>query len=299
MDGPRLDTRTERASWRLVVTEPASGAWNMACDEVLGDAVIAGTCPSVVRFFQWTPPTISFGYSQRISHEVDLHAAQAGGVGVVRRVTGGRAVLHSDEITYSIICRENAPIACGGITATYVRVSEGLAAGLRKLGIDAHLARASDPTVPLRDRQAAVPCFGSTTRAEVVVNGRKLIGSAQHRMRGLMIQHGSILVGPHHRTLVNFLNAEPELRDRYARRLESSTTSIREAGWDGTDRAEIIPALAAGIEETLSLGMVEEALTRAESDAIERLAETKYAADWWNYPDPSQKPDRNRKGAPL
>lgn len=298
MGVPRPNTRTEGASWRLVVTKPSSGAWNMACDEVLGDAVIAGECPSVVRFFQWMPPTISFGYSQRIFHEVDLSAVEAGGVGVVRRVTGGRAVLHSDEITYSVICREDNPIASGGITATYIRVSEGLAAGLQKLRIDAQLSRASDPTVPLRDRQAAVPCFGSTTRAEVVVNGRKLIGSAQHRMRGLMIQHGSILVGPDHRRLVDFLNAEPELRERYARRLESSTTSIRDAGWNGADRAEIIPALVAGMDETLSLGIVEERLTRTENDAIERLAETKYSADWWNYPDPSQKPERYRKGAP-
>ena len=194
-----------------------------------------------------------------------------------------------------MICREEHPLAAGGITATYTRISEGLTIGIRAAGVDAELARASDPTVPLRDRQATLPCFGSTTRAEIVVDGRKLVGSAQHRMRGLMIQHGSILVGPTHRELIRYLNASDEVRERYARRIEASTTSLRESGWRGGDDDEteaLIDALANGMRSVLGSKLTSAPLGAAERGDTERLAEEKYSADWWNMPAPGIRPAR-------
>jgi len=272
------------ASWRLLLTPAMPAAWNMACDEALGEAVRAGRSLPVVRFFQWNPPAVSFGYSQRIAREVDVDLVRRDGIGMVRRVTGGRAVLHADEITYSVICRESDPVAAGGITATYARISEGLATGLRACGVPADLARASDPAAPLRAREATLPCFGSTARAEVVVAERKLIGSAQHRMRGLMIQHGSILLGPRHRDLVRYLRADGDARERFARRLEESTTSLAELGWPLRDVDGVVERLAAGLADVLGITFRTIPLAPDECAATERLSEEKYGADWWNFP---------------
>ena len=259
----------------------------MACDEALGEAVLSGQSLPVVRFFQWVPPTISFGYSQHIAREVDVDAVRRNGIGLVRRVTGGRAVLHAQEITYSVICPESDPIAAGGIITTYTRISAGLAAGLRRLGVDAVLARSSDPLTGPRADQATLPCFGSTSRAEIVVSGKKIVGSAQHRMRGLVIQHGSILIGPEHRNLVRYLRTDDEVRERYARRMAETTTSLAELGWTGTI-GQVTSALAQGLVEQLHVIWADEAATsrpvsEGEQREIERLAQEKYGAAWWNF----------------
>lgn len=277
--------------WRLVITPPKRGAWNMACDEAFGDAVRSGTSIPVVRFFAWNPPTISFGYGQHIAREVDLELVRGEGIGLVRRVTGGRAVLHADEITYSVICREDDPVAAGGIIPTYGRISAGLAQGLRKLNVNAEIARSPDPAVSHQLDQATLPCFGSTSRAEIVVDGRKIVGSAQHRMRGLVLQHGSILLGPKHRGLVRYLRVDEVMRERYLRRITESTTSLAELGWDGTT-ADATAALAEGLSAELGItwqsiqssddGSSSPPITDAEEREIERLAREKYAADWWN-----------------
>ncbi len=287
-----MSTRSDRPRWRLLVTSPTNGAWNMACDEVLGEHVLDGSSEPVIRFFQWMPATISFGYSQRIANEIDVARVRDAGIGIVRRITGGRAVLHADEITYSVICRDDDPIASGGITATYTRISEGLTVGIRALGVDAELAHASDPSVPLRDREATLPCFGSTTRAEIVVDGKKLVGSAQHRMRGLMIQHGSILVGPAHRDLVRYLNASDAARERYSRILTQSTTSIRESAGTVFAYSQMASILADGMRQQLELDLTAQPLGAEERAEVEQLARDKYAADWWNLPEPGTQPQR-------
>ena len=277
------DQTSRAGAWRLVATPPQPGAWNMACDEALGRLVVAGESAPVVRFFQWCPPAVSFGYSQYVSREVDVERLTCDGIDVVRRATGGRAVLHADELTYSIICREADPVAAGGITATYRRISAGLAAGLRELGVDAELTRSSEATMGSRPDQAAQPCFSSTSRAEVVVGGRKLIGSAQHRKRGLMVQHGSILLGPHHRRLVQYLRVGDDVREMFARGLEQSTTSLRELGWCDSECDGLVASLARGLAEELGVELEPAALSGAEQAATEKLAREKYGADWWNF----------------
>ncbi len=263
----------------------------MACDEALGEAVRSGKSLPVVRFFAWTPPTISFGYSQHVAREVDVDAARREGIGLVRRITGGRAVLHAEEITYSVICSERDPVAEGGIIATYTRISEGLANGLRRLGVSAELARSAEAlSGPHLDR-ATLPCFGSTSRSEIVVGGRKIVGSAQHRMRRLVLQHGSILLGPAHQDLVRYLRVDEALRHRYLQRMALSTTSLTQLGWVGS-RDEVIAALARGLSEVLGLtwintpcgdgGGVGSPFYEDEEREINRLAREKYGTDSWN-----------------
>jgi lipoate-protein ligase A len=178
-----------RHHWRLIVTPPASGAENMALDEALMER--ARTADEwVLRVYSWSSPTISLGRNQTARDRYDLDRVAAIGASIVRRPTGGRAILHDREITYSV----TAPAAeAGDLGESYGRINRVLIAGLDALGARGVQAAAADPS----GRSAAPgmsPCFDVPAEGELTVNGRKLAGSAQWRADGALLQHGSILV---------------------------------------------------------------------------------------------------------
>jgi len=157
----------------------------MAMDHTLARALPPGR--GVVRLYGWATPTLSFGRNEPARDRFDPDALRRDGVDVVRRPTGGRVVLHHHELTYAVA----APIrVLGGVRAAYVLVNRALSEGLARLGIRAALAAAS-PTPQLD----AGPCFGEAAGGEVVVEGRKRVGSAQVRIGEVLLQHGSILIG--------------------------------------------------------------------------------------------------------
>ena len=172
--------------WRLLATPPLDGAENMALDEVLLRRA-ASTGEAVFRVYAWSSPTLSLGRNQPARDEYDPRALAEHRVGVVRRLTGGRAVLHDREVTYSV----TAPEALGGtLREAYLRINEVLVHGLRFLGVDASIAVPAG-RAPL---PSTAPCFEEPTEGEIVAGGRKLAGSAQYREGGAILQHGSILV---------------------------------------------------------------------------------------------------------
>jgi lipoate-protein ligase A len=172
--------------WRLLTTPPLGGAENMALDEVLLRRA-AATGEAVLRVYAWRDPTLSLGRNQPARDEYDPAALEALGVGVVRRLTGGRAVLHHREVTYSV----TAPDSLGSaLRDAYLRINEILVHGLRLLGVDASIAtRAGRAPLP-----STAPCFEEPTEGELVTGGRKLVGSAQYREATALLQHGSILI---------------------------------------------------------------------------------------------------------
>ncbi len=182
-----LPLETARAvAWRLFLSPPASGAINMALDEAMmararaNDAILA-------RVYAWSAPTLSLGRHQTARGRYDLDAARRLGVGFVRRPTGGRAVLHHREITYSVA----APVhALGSLRESYQHINRLLVDALRRLGVDAGEAQASGAA----PRPGVAPCFEEPVAGELVAGGRKLVGSAQWRDQGALLQHGSILV---------------------------------------------------------------------------------------------------------
>ena len=140
--------------WRLVDTGVASGAWNMAVDETLIRGLAAGEQAPVLRFFGWHPPAISFGYNQQPANEVDLEKCRQARIDLVRRLTGGRAVLHWQELTYSVLCRQDDAQLGGSIETAYRRIGECLIEGLRCFGVEATLERASSRAARPQDRPA-------------------------------------------------------------------------------------------------------------------------------------------------
>lgn len=181
-----MHPRRSCGHWRLLLTEPRTGAENMARDTALL-ARAARTGETVFSVYTWQRPTLSFGRNQTARGRYDMEKLRASGTDVVRRPTGGRAILHDREVTYSVTAPlEGAP----SLREAYTRINRILLEGLSRLGVSAELAgsgaRAPAPT----DR----PCFETPTEGELVARGRKLVGSAQWRDEQGLLQHGSILV---------------------------------------------------------------------------------------------------------
>jgi lipoyl(octanoyl) transferase len=178
---------TTRTAVTLAVldTAPAPGAWNMAVDAALMDAVREGT-PPVLRFYRWEPACLSLGRNQPARGHYDADALRAEGVDVVRRPTGGRAVLHDRELTYSFVAPARR---FGSPRALYQRGNQALVRGLRALGAEVAVAAESGRRAPA---PSVAPCFAEPVAGEVVAGRRKLVGSAQVVERGVLLQHGSL-----------------------------------------------------------------------------------------------------------
>lgn len=184
----------------MILSPPFSGPENMACDVALMDRARA-TGEAVVRVYSWSAPTLSFGRNQKTAGH-DRAGLEQKGIAVVRRPTGGRAILHHREITYSV----TAPVEPGDSIATdYAWINELLLDALRSLGVDAEIAHRMG-RAPAPD---ANPCFATATPGEITVGGRKLVGSAQYRNDGAMLQHGSILVSDDQSALAALAGTEP------------------------------------------------------------------------------------------
>jgi lipoate-protein ligase A len=182
-------------TWKLLDSGPNIGAYNMAVDEELLAHAQAGEAMPVLRFYGWAPPAVSLGRFQDMKTAVNADACRRLGFDIVRRITGGRAVLHRHELTYSVIARTDDAIFPSSVTGTYKIIATALLAGLQNLGIAAEMVSRGGRHAALVKKNAKDPaCFSSPSWYEILVNGRKIIGSAQRRMKGAFLQHGSILI---------------------------------------------------------------------------------------------------------
>lgn len=271
------------ASWRLLETGAESGAWNMAVDEVLLEGMVRDRGLPVIRFYGWRPPAVSFGYGQDPGREVDPARCAEAGVEVVRRITGGRAVLHWEELTYSVVCTESDPILGGRVEDTYRRIGESLVEGLRRFGVDAVLERASLRPPRHRTGEVTSPCFSSIARSEIKVRGRKLIGSAQRRLKGAVLQHGSVLTGPAHRRLLDLLPPMPAtVLESWRAQLQEGSVDLAECLGEEVDLHRLSRSLAAGFEQALGVDLVPGALGPEEEARAAVLASERYGEPRWS-----------------
>jgi len=184
------------SEWKYIDSGHNLGAYNMALDEELLARAQSGEKIPVLRFYGWSPPAVSLGRFQKIEDAVNADACKRHGFDIVRRITGGRAVLHNQELTYSIVSRVDNPLFPHTVHGTYKVIASSLLAGLKNLGINAEIVSRADRLAHLVKKEAKAPaCFSSPSWYEIVVNNRKIIGSAQRRLSGAFLQHGSILIG--------------------------------------------------------------------------------------------------------
>lgn len=181
--------------WNYIDSGPNLGVYNMALDEELLARSQASEDRPVLRLYAWQPPAVSLGRFQKRETAVNAEACKRLGYDIVRRITGGRAVLHDKELTYSIIARTDNPLFPGTVLGAYKVIAAGLLAGLENLGIPAEIVSRGGrhaERVDTRAKEAA--CFSSPSWYEILVHGRKIVGSAQRRVSGAFLQHGSILM---------------------------------------------------------------------------------------------------------
>jgi lipoate-protein ligase A len=256
----------------------------MAIDETLLEVYATSGGPPILRFYTWSPPALSLGYGQRIETDVDLERCRALGVDVVRRPTGGRAVLHDHEITYSVVIREDDPLASMGVLASYLTISRALIRGLSHLGVTAELIPLRGP-VAAANHEVSPVCFVMPSSYEVAVGGRKIIGSAQRRTQNVILQHGSLPLSLDREKLFAVLRSSHGhgVLRREEKGVRTPMTTLEEAAGRSYDYAEVITALGRGFAETWEIEFRPSDLTAEERRLSDHLRATKYAADTWTW----------------
>ena len=262
---------TSDTRWRLLVDAPTNGASNMAVDEVLLDGVASGSAPPTVRFYGWAPPCLSLGYFQSFD-VVNVDGCRTLGVDVVRRPTGGRAILHDRELTYSVALPLRLLGDDRALLPSYHRLSLALEAGLRQLGAPVVLAPES--------AAHAVPdqgpiCFDRPSAHEILLHGRKLVGSAQVRRATAILQHGSILIEPR----LDRLRSCLRLPSGEAGRVEDGVAGLAEVG--DFAPTTIAAALADAFAQEFGVRLIPGQLRPDERSAADGLVASKYASLAW------------------
>ena len=240
----------------------------MATDEALLKSVQQGLASVTVRFYRWEPATVSLGYFQP-AEDVDREAIGRLGLGLVRRPTGGRAILHDDELTYSIVAPGEEIPGGRSIGRSYLSISEALMRGLEILGID---ARVGDEKAT-RDNSPAI-CFALSTRADLTAAGQKVIGSAQMRREGFILQHGSIPVALDLEKHAAVFGAEKAGEELAAKVSGVAGLIGRRPSWD-----EMMEAFAQGFAEVFHTRMEAGEITAAEEAEAEKLEAEKYGTE--------------------
>jgi len=261
---------------------------NMAIDE----ALMKLNSEPVLRFYRWRPAAVSIGYSQDLKKEIDLKQCKRYNIDHVRRPTGGRAVLHDDELTYSFVCPKD--FLPEEIIESYKVISSGIITALKKLGLKAEMKQGSDI-----EKSKTPVCFDAPSWYEITVNGKKIVGSAQTRKQDKILQHGSVLMGFEHNLNVGifnipdnkrpemlkrlhegvtYLNAELKLSSESEKGLEKSKTSQRKK----VTYEDVARAMHAGFEKNFNAKFALSRLTNEELRLAEQLDEEKYSTAQWN-----------------
>jgi len=275
----------EKEQWYYINSGKCSPAYNMALDECLLNWQSAGAMPATIRFYEWEVPTLSIGYFQRVEKEIDMEEVEKRGFGFVRRQTGGRSVLHDRELTYSVIVSENHPKMPKTVTEAYRVISQGLLEGFRALGLNAYFAvpKTEQEREDLKNPRSAV-CFDAPSWYEIVVEGRKIAGSAQTRQRGVILQHGSIPLEIDLDTLYDlFLFPNERLKERMKNMFSSKAVAINELTDQTFTIEQLIEAFRVGFEKGMEIELVPYELTGEQREEVERLAKEKYESEEWNY----------------
>jgi lipoyl(octanoyl) transferase len=271
--------------WRFIDSGHCSPSFNMALDEALLDWHSEGKIPPVVRFYGWNPATLSIGYFQKVEKEINLEAVGQYQLGFVRRPTGGRGVLHEDELTYSVIVSEEYPNMPKTVTEAYRVISEGILKGFQHLGLDAYFAepKTIEERNALKNPRSSV-CFDAPSWYELVVEGRKVAGSAQTRQKGVILQHGSILLDLDEEKLFSLFKYPNErVKERMKRAFKSKAVAINEISPRKISLEEAKKAFYRGFAEGLEVDLEPYVLTSEELAYVQKLAVERYESDEWNF----------------
>ncbi|WP_304225523.1 biotin/lipoate A/B protein ligase family protein [Gracilinema caldarium] len=247
--------------FRLLETGYNKAYYNMALDQAILEQVAAGTVPPTLRLYGWKPAAISVGYFQGMDEEVDLAACREYGIDYVRRITGGGAVFHQSEVTYSIVLPLDHPLADQAILASYGRLCQGIVAGLEILGVKARFA-------PIND---------------IVVEGKKISGNAQTRKLGCILQHGTILLNVDVDLMFTLLKVPSEkAKGKLIADVKERVTSLQAVLGRSVTFEETAAALVRGFTQALDLDLAAQQVSATEESRARELIHSRFADPAWN-----------------
>lgn len=261
-------------TWRLISYRLGDAFENMAIDEAIFRETLKNNQPPTLRFFGWKSPTVSIGYFQELRQEINFESCRLNGVDMVRRMTGGKAVYHCNEVTYSLSAAKTEKYFPDSISKTYEIISRCLARGLSYLGITAHLAGLNANGSGIK-RPMSPCCFSVPAGNELMVDNRKICGSAQIRKHGGFLQHGSLLL-----TFDPLKSAALIREPQPVKKLRSCITAVNEILPAPVDVETICSALRKGFCSELNVDFQEGSLTDAEQ-VVSRDLIIKYRSDAW------------------
>ncbi|MGE7601252.1 lipoate--protein ligase family protein [Peribacillus sp. NPDC097675] len=274
-----------KEKWGFIDSGNCSAAYNMAMDEALLNWQSNGEIPPIIRFYGWKPATLSIGYFQKAEAEIDLAEVKRQGLGFVRRPTGGRAVLHEHELTYSVILPESYPGMPNTVTEAYRVISEGILIGFRNLGLDAYFSvpETEQEKALLKSPKSSV-CFDAPSWYELVVEGRKVAGSAQTRQKGVILQHGAILLELDEDKLFSvFKFSDERKKEKMKNNLKNKAVAINDLAGRKISILEAKQAFEKGFAEGLSIELEPFELNGQQLQEVKDIAKNKYESDDWNF----------------
>ena len=269
-----------KETWYFLNSGEGSPAFNMALDEALLNWQSEKLIPPTLRFYTWKPSTLSVGYFQKVKEKINLDGVRKHGLGLVRRLTGGRAVLHDQELTYSVVVSEDHPMMPKTVTEAYRVISEGILQGFRELGLQAEFAV---PTEKIKQTQSAV-CFDQPSWYELVVGGRKAAGSAQTRQKGVILQHGAIPLNIDADMLFDlFLYPSEAERKQAQAGFDSKAVAINLLRDEPVSLDLAKKAFHTGFEKGLEIQLEPFKLNKEQLAEVHAIAEAKYETEEWTY----------------
>jgi lipoate-protein ligase A len=276
--------------WRLIFTDANDAFFNMALDEAILLSCQSGQSLPTLRLFLWEPPGVSIGYFQSLEKAVDLNKCKENNIDVVRRITGGRAVLHETEITYSLCASiKEYPELGKNVSETYQKISFALLESLKSLKVFGEWVKPKRESIQFTENSDfSKPCFMSNSRYEITLEGKKLIGSAQRRFQNSFLQHGSLPLGNGKFDLADFLSekfftSENENSQILKKKSEEKLTNLEKILKRKVEHEEVISALKRGFSQFFDVEMNEEELTQTEFEVAQVLKEKKYLTEKWNF----------------
>lgn len=251
-----------KEQWRLLQTGFSTASANMAVDRAVLVANSEGKVPPTVRFYGWVPPAISIGYFQSLTDEIDLDVCKKLGVNYVRRITGGGAVFHDKELTYSIVIPESHPEIPKNIMKSYGRICGAIMNGLQHLGIESEYA-------PIND---------------IVTGGRKISGNAQTRKLETVLQHGTVLMDVDVDKMFSLLKVPNEkIKDKLIADVKQRVTSIKHLLGKEVSFKEVAEAMKVGFEEEFHVELIEGKLSKEELALAKKFEKECFSAKDWNH----------------
>lgn len=271
-----------KTQWRLICTpEGKNGAWNMALDEAILISVADKVAPPTLRLYAWQPGTLSLGFAQSAA-DINLKNLKKENWGLVRRPTGGKAILHIDELTYSLSAPLDDHLLAGNLLESYRKISRALLSALALLNVEA----AGDKTYangPTSTTSNPI-CFETPSNYEITAAGKKLIGSAQARKYGGMLQHGAFPLSGDISRITRVLNYSSDVdRDIAINNLNARATNLEQLMEYVPDWQTVSEAMVAGFANTFFITFVEALPTSLEISRALELMRDKYGNDGWTY----------------